>query len=127
MTQPTITAADRQARDWTPAELRHRRIPGGFGGRCEQCPECGELFSCTSVGDMHRYGPYTARRCYSRAEMTERGMHTDDRDVWHGPGPAEITPLVRPRTAEQGEGVPPLGSGPERPSDFDAAGSGGAR
>lgn len=100
-TQPTITAADRAARDYSPAELLHRRIPGR---RTEQCPVCGELFAGTSVGDAHQYGPWTARRCHTRAEMAARGMWTDGRDVWHlkrGPRVPEITPTGGPRTASQ--------------------------
>lgn len=104
-TQPTITAADRAAREYTPAELKHRRIPGR---RTEQCPACGELFAGTSVGDTHQYGPWADRRCLTRAETTARGMWTDERDVWHlkgGPRPAEITPpaaLGRPPSPRVG-------------------------
>ena len=120
-----ITAADRRARGYTPAELRYRRIPGR---RTEQCPVCGELFAGTSVGDAHQYGPWTGRRCRTRAEMAARGMWTDGRDVWHlkrGPRVPEITPTGGPRTASQPVRAPGLGSGPERPSESILAGSGG--
>lgn len=120
-----ITAADRRARGYTPAELRYRRIPGR---RTEQCPVCGELFAGTSVGDAHQYGPWTGRRCRTRAEMAARGMWTDGRDVWHlkrGPRAPEITPTGGPRTASRPARVLPLGSDPERPSESILAGSGG--
>lgn len=123
-----ITAADRRARGYTPAELRYRRIPGR---RTEQCPVCGELFAGTSVGDAHQYGPWTGRRCRTRAEMAARGMWTDTKDVWHYGAPMDEAAKARRRslhanlTASQPVRALGLGYGPERPSESILAGSGG--
>lgn len=50
------------------------------GTRAEHCESCGEVFSGSTAGDMHRVGDHavstgpTRRRCLTRLEMLEKGM-----------------------------------------------------
>lgn len=34
-----------------------------------QCPTCGEFFNSNGAFDLHRYGEYNARLCYTPSEM----------------------------------------------------------
>lgn len=34
-----------------------------------QCPTCGEFFNSNGAFDLHRYGEYNARQCYTPSEM----------------------------------------------------------
>lgn len=66
-------------------------------GDRNQCAGCGEFFNSVYAFDMHRTGPYSARRCRSADEMQAQGMAKNKADYW-------ITPR---------HGNPPWGSTPE--------------
>lgn len=59
-------------------------------GRQELC-DCGQIFSGTYSGDMHRVGLHHVsigpdrRRCLTVAEMLDKGMTQDSGGVWRSP------------------------------------------
>lgn len=72
------------------------------GHRPEHCAACGETFTGTEAGDLHRVGEhhapagtFWARRCLTPAEMVKRGMEQDDRGMWRRARP-DLAPYRGP-------------------------------
>jgi len=53
-------------------------------GKCV-CGGCNERFRRLSTFDKHRVGPFSDRRCLTRAQMAERGFTLDSHDYWRQP------------------------------------------
>ena len=51
-------------------------------GDHNQCPTCREYFNSMAGFDMHRAGPFTARRCLSPDEMRADGMAVSKSGWW---------------------------------------------
>ena len=51
------------------------------GKKC-LCRSCGLVFGAISTFDMHRYGPWTDRRCLDAIGMLDAGMYRDPEGVW---------------------------------------------
>jgi hypothetical protein len=55
------------------------------GLKLEHCPLCHETFTTTRNGDLHRVGPWSARRCLTEAELIATGkVAKNSRGYWAG-------------------------------------------
>ena len=57
-----------------------------LSGQRNQCPGCGEYFNSNHAFDKHRTGEYSpnTRKCLSKDEMADIGMHFGKDGFWRG-------------------------------------------
>ena len=64
---------------------RRPKVAIPVGSMKNQCPGCGELFGGVRTFDLHRYGPFTARKCLTAAELAAKGWRHDAAGFWSRP------------------------------------------
>lgn len=53
-------------------------------GDKNQCPNCNLFFNSTTAFDKHRTGPFNARQCLTKDQMTLKGMEVNSKGFWVG-------------------------------------------
>lgn len=69
--RPSLQAGDKPSKP----ELKPR-------SPVSQCCDCNLFFTAPSIFDLHRYGDWDHRKCYTPAEMRQLGMEENLYGVW---------------------------------------------
>jgi hypothetical protein len=53
-----------------------------YGSMNNQCPSCGLMFKAVYAFDLHRTGPFNARKCLTEDQLLTKGLTPNYTGLW---------------------------------------------